>query len=469
MRSRGVQSPVRFKPTKANSTGDHFHTNFADEQFLATTCGFLGATRDFPKGTGYLDERLLPGSHVLRHKLPKVKLQRSASSPARHDDHIQFLSDMKAMEGVMGAKGVRLITNMRARAAEEKIDAAFAQGDMKALRAAARGGLWGSRLHKDLTVQYVNRLIAKYDKCLIECRDGLAAHDMVRVQLGMDHVGDLSAEGLGPRLMDHPILVEARSELDKWAPYRPYLHKLGIMLQAGPRPYAQYWLVAVEGNLLSAELEFQATADLINFGQAGVDALEEVLALPEIRYHFKLPWNEKNPLPQQVRSRLAFYGVEVNSLKMRTARDRDDEGSEEAEATSLVVKLTGPDEILSHLEEISANKPDEPLAAGCPAELDIPQRREKRAAAHRRRLLNVRSELQRRANEAVLAQQTQQELAGGCMFERTLKPGETAARPKMAATTGNMARRKRFKDQPPSKGPYYGANMFTKNAFGETV
>merc|ERR1712232_1403460 len=125
---------------------------------------------------------------------------------------------------------------------------------------------------------------------------------------------------------------------------------------------AQYWLVVVEGNLLSAELEFQATADLSNLGQAGVDALEDVMELPEIRYHSKVPWNEKNPLPQQVRSRLAFYGVEVKSLKMRLARDRDAEGSTELEATSLVI--TGPDEILSQLEQISANKPDEPLAAG---------------------------------------------------------------------------------------------------------
>ena len=35
--------------------------------------------------------------------------------------------------------------------------------------------------------------------------------------------------------------------------------------------------------MLSPELEASATADLARFGQAGVEALEEALAVPEVR------------------------------------------------------------------------------------------------------------------------------------------------------------------------------------------
>ena len=50
-----------FSPPSVNYSDAPPHTNFADEQVLGGTCGFLN---------GYLDERLLPGSNVLRHKLP---------------------------------------------------------------------------------------------------------------------------------------------------------------------------------------------------------------------------------------------------------------------------------------------------------------------------------------------------------------------------------------------------------------
>lgn len=385
MHSRNVRSPVIHKPTRANSTGEHFHTNFASDQVLGTTCGFL-------KGTGYLDQSLLPGSNVLRHKLPPVRLQRSASSPAQRDADLKFLSEMKALEGGMGQKGIRLIGKIRERAAREKLDAACTEGDMKAVRAAVRGAHWGPKLHKDVRVQGVSAAVAKYDKCLIECRDGLANRDMIRVQLAMDHLEELTFQGLGPRIMEHPILMDAAAALRKWAPFRPYLHKLGMMLLAGPRPFAHYWLVLVEGTLLSAELEAQATADLARFGVAGLDALEEALAMTEVRYHYDVPWPLKNPLPQQVRGRLAMLGVDVSALKIRVVRERDAQGWPEPDAPVSVV-VTGPTDVVRAIEEFTGEQ-GEPMAAGRPAGLDTPEQRDQRAAAHRQRVADARSALE---------------------------------------------------------------------------
>lgn len=374
------------KPTQVNWSDAPAHTNFADEQILGSTCGYLN-------GSGYLDERRLPGSNVLRHQLPPVRLRSSASAPGLRDPELQILSDMKALEGVCGPKGVRLVGRLRESVSREKVDVAFAEGDMKALRAAARSAHWGSRLHKDAQVQRVMAVISKYDKCVVECRNGLAQGDMIQLQLAMDHLGDLDALGLGPRKMENSILLSAKDALDKWAPYRPYLHKMERLQLAGPRPFAQYYLGLVEGNLLSAELEAGATKDLARFGEAGVAALEEVLLVPEFRWHYNVPWSQKNIMPQQVRGRLAFMGIDVTDLKFRLVRERTAQDWPEPDAPASIV-VSGPCSALQAISDAVAGCSDEPRAGGHPAVPDTSEQRSQRAAAHRSRLEAARRALE---------------------------------------------------------------------------
>lgn len=441
-RTGSVRSPIVHKPTRANATGESLHSNFANETLLGSTCGFL-------KGTGYLDERMLAGSNVLRHKLPPVKLRRSVSSPAVREAELQVLAEMKALEGVLGTKGVRLVGKLREHVSREKVDVAFAAGDMPALRAAFRGAHWGSRLQKDPNMLRVSAVVSKYDKCLIECRDGLEEGDMIRVQLGMDHLAELSEQGLGPRMMEHPILASARSAFDRWAPYRPYLHKLGRMQLAGARPFAQYWLVLVEGTLLSEELEAGATADLVRFGPAGAEALEEALAVPELRYHYDVPWPQKNPLPQMVRSRLAKFGIDVAALKLRVVRERDAAGWPEPNAPTSVV-VTGPVEVLHSMEAI-ADMPGEPAAGRYPAVPDTAEQHAQRAATHRMRLTAARPAVE--AADAAAAVDANASSGAGSMrsgpsFSLSSGAGSMHSGPSRARKTGSRR-------PPPS-------DMFTK-------
>lgn len=440
MRCRSVRSPVVHKPTKANATGDTLHSNFADESFLGSTCGFL-------TGTGYLDERLMPGSNVLRHKLPPVKLRHCASSPHHRDADFRLMSEMKAFEGVYGPKGVRLVGRVRESISRDKMGTAFAEGDMNVLRAAVRGAHFGSRLHKDPQVEIVNSAISKYDKCLIECREGLAERDMIRLQLAMDHMYELSEQGLGPRVMENPILISARDALSKWAPYRPYLNKLGTLLLAGPRRYVQYWLVVIEGALLNAELEAAATADLARFGQAGATALEEALAVPDIRYHYDLPWScrEKNALPLQVRSRLAVLGIDITALKMRVVVERDALGYPALDAPTSVV-VTGPTEAMNAMAALTG-VPNEPMVCNLPATADSPQRRAQRGAAHQQRLAAARSALEDAQDTAAVS-------SPGAFVENAGGTGSIRSEMK--------ARRSSQRHELPSSGPWFGQNMFTK-------
>lgn len=442
MRCGAVRSPIIQKPTKVNATYAPPHTNFADEQILGQTCGFLN-------GTGYLDERLLPGSNVLRHKLPPVKLRRTTSAPGLREDDFQILAQMKAVEGVLGAKGGRLVGRLRENVVREKVDVAFAEGDMKALRGAVRAAEYGSKLHKDPQVQRVKAIVRKYEKCLIECRDGLAKSDMIRVQMAMDQLAELAEQGLGPRKMDNPILMDAHTALSKWAPFRPYLHKMGMMLLAGPRPYAQYWMVVVEGTLLSAELEASATSDLARFGQAGAEALEEALAVPTLRFHYDVPWLQKNPLPQQVRASLAKLGMDVVGLNMRIVRERAAEGWPQPDSTASVV-ISGPAHMLRAISELVAGNPGEPLAAGRPAVSDTTEKHNMRLANHRKRLGGAMMALEDAEAAAALDSQgpslvlSEGGVSGGSMGSRS------------------SLRARRLKQDPPTRGPWNGPNMFTK-------
>jgi len=436
---RTLRSPIVHRPTPLNATDALPHTNFGDELILGATCGFLN-------GTGYLDERMLPGSNMLRHKLPPVKLRNSASAPALRDPELSILAEMKAVEGVLGPRGARLAGRLRENNSREKVDVAFAEGDMKALRAAVRAAHWGSRLHKDPHVQQVNAVISKYDKCLIECRDGLAEGDMIRVQVAMDLLNDLAESGLGPRKLENPILMNAKAALDKWAPYRPYLHKLGRARLAGPRPFAQYWLVLVEGTLLSPELEAAATSDLARFGQAGAAALEEAMAVPTVRFHYPtVPWPRKNPLPQQVISRLTKIGIDVTELKMRLVRERDGQSYPERDSPASVL-VFGAQSALISLSEAMADFPGEPNVLGQAAVHDTPEMQTQRMAAHRQRLEAARRALD--DEEAIAA----------------LGSTESSL---VLSSTGSIrsdlkAKRLRLRQSPPDKGPWHAPNMFTK-------
>jgi len=440
MRSTGsVKTPIVHRPTKADAIGETLHTNFADENFLASSCGFLN---------GYLDERLMAGSNVLRHKLPPVTLRRSASEPGKRDPEFRILSEMKAFEGVLGVKGARLVGKMRENLSREKVDVAFAAGDMKALRAAVRSAQFGSRLEKDPQVRHVAAVIAKYDKCLIEFRDGLAERDMIRVQLAMHHLEQLAEQGLGARVMENSFVVNARAALDKWAPYRPYLHKLAKMRLAGPRPLAQYWLVLVEGTLLSPELEASATADLARFGQAGVEALEEALAVPEVRFHYDVPWPKKNHLPQYVRGRITKLEIDVSACNLHFARERDAEGWPQADAPTSIV-VSGPSLVLTAIERLADLPGGEPLCGLQRATPDTPEQRGQRAAAHRKRLAAALSILPEEEYVAAL-DSPGASMSGGGSIRSNLK-----------------AKRSNLKALVPSRGPWYAPNCY--EPFGKTI
>jgi hypothetical protein len=364
-------------------------------------------------------------------------MQRSASSPAQRDADLQALSDMKAFEGVFGSKGVRLVGRLRENSSREKVNVAFNEGDMKALRAAIRGAQFGSRLEKDPLVQRASAVVSKYDKCLIECRDGMAAQDMVRVQLAFDHLDEIAAQGLGPCMMENPLIVDARAALTKWAPYRPYLLKLKSMLIAGPRPYAQYWLALVEGTMLSPELEANATSDLALFAQDGVQALEEALSMQEVRFHYDVPWHQKNALPLQVRGSLARLDIDITDLKIRAVRERDTAGWPEDDVPASVV-VTGPSLVLDAILEMAESHPGEPLVVNHEAKLDSGKQRIQRAAAHRRRLEAARLSLEDAQAAAALNN-------AGDSVRSVLK-----------------ARRSNQRHMLPTRGPWYGTKMFTK-------
>merc|ERR1719253_2271735 len=118
-------------------------------------------------------------------------------------------------------------------------------------------------------MQRMRSVVSKYEKAVTECKCGLEDGDMIKLQLAMDAIEELKEMGVGPRILEDSTLQRAKSDLEKWAPYRVYLHRLGQYLQEGPMAYTMYWLVLVEGELLSRDLETAATVDLARLGQEG--------------------------------------------------------------------------------------------------------------------------------------------------------------------------------------------------------
>jgi len=131
----------------------------------------------------------------------------------------------------------------------------------------------------------------------------------------------------------------------------------------------------------------------VNFGREGLRALEEALVSPELRYHYRLPWSEKNRLPIAVRARMTMLfnslpelaGCDVSSLKFRAAQD------EQAMEEVASVVIMGPSILLQTIARALQGCEGEPFVSQCPAMLDTTELAEARQDAHRERVQAARA------------------------------------------------------------------------------
>jgi len=289
-----------------------------------------------------------------------------------------WLTEMKALEGRMGAKGSSLLAGLESKTTKARLTAAIEDGEPKEFRKAIRHATCRAKLGADPDVRHAQAMLSRLEKCCRECRDGFAEGNMLKLHRA---VSDVEKLGLGPRVFEDPLLSQARERYYGWKFYMPYLRKLDHALQAGSLEYCVAWVEAVEGSILSAEWEDSATAELAKLLGAQ-EALEEVLSRPRFRLLYPAAsYKERNRLLALAQSRLSELGIEVLELRLRAARV--DVGNRDAEGVAIVVEgsLDAMEDALRVLRE--EGRRGEPVAMGHEASLEDDASREARSDALR--------------------------------------------------------------------------------------